>query len=71
MKAQYPFGPVTAAEAQEIMRAIRNDRPMTKVTFPVGGDAWLVHRHDACKELLENRTFPSGTVLLRYEAKHD
>jgi hypothetical protein len=21
--------------------------------------------------LLENRTFPGGTVLLRYEAKHD
>ncbi|GAA0957004.1 cytochrome P450 [Actinocorallia libanotica] len=57
MKAEYPFGPVSAAEAQEIMRAIRNDRPMTKVAFPVGGEAWLVHRHDACKELLENRTF--------------
>ncbi|WP_106400532.1 cytochrome P450 [Actinocorallia populi] len=57
MKADYPFGPVSAAEAQEIMRAIRDDRPMTKVTFAVGGDAWLVHRHEACRELLENRTF--------------
>lgn len=57
MKAQYPFGPVSAREAQEIMRAIRTDRPMTKVAFAVGGDAWLVHRHDACRELLENRAF--------------
>ncbi|GAB2843800.1 cytochrome P450 [Actinocorallia aurea] len=57
MKAEYPFGPVTASEAQEIMRAIRDDRPMTRVTFAVGGDAWLVHRHAVCKEMLENRIF--------------
>ncbi|WP_225993979.1 cytochrome P450 [Actinomadura rudentiformis] len=57
MKAQFPYGPVGAEEALQIMRALREDRPMTKVTFEFGGDAWLIHRHDACREMLENRAF--------------
>ncbi|GAA1572780.1 cytochrome P450 [Actinomadura kijaniata] len=57
MTADFPFGPVTPAEGQAIMRAIRADRPMTKVSFTYGGDAWVIHRHDACRRLLEDRRF--------------
>jgi cytochrome P450 len=57
MDTLYPFGPMSAPEALEHLRALRADRPMTKVTWEFGGDAYLVHRHDACRELLENRAF--------------
>ncbi|TDC71543.1 cytochrome P450 [Actinomadura sp. GC306] len=56
-KADFPFGPVPPAEALQIMRAIRTDRPMTKVSFPIGGDCWMVHRHETCRAVLEDRRF--------------
>ncbi|OLT37727.1 cytochrome [Actinomadura sp. CNU-125] len=56
-KAEFPFGPVPPAEALQIMRAIRDDRPMTKVTFPVGGECWMLHRHETCRAVLEDRRF--------------
>ncbi|RSN72148.1 cytochrome P450 [Actinomadura sp. WAC 06369] len=56
-KAEFPFGPVPPAEALQIMRAIRDDRPMTKVAFPVGGECWMLHRHETCRAVLEDRRF--------------
>ncbi|GAA3146610.1 cytochrome P450 [Planomonospora alba] len=57
MKATYPFGPVPPAEGMEIIRALHADRPMTKVSFAYGGDAWVVHGYEACRQLLEDRRF--------------
>lgn len=54
---EYPFGPVPAAEAAERYRAIAADRPMTKMTMPYGGDAWVVHRTAAAREVLGHRSF--------------
>ncbi len=31
----------------------------------------LIYSFNVSLRLLENRTFPGGTVLLRYAAKHD
>ncbi|MEV5829462.1 cytochrome P450 [Spirillospora sp. NPDC052242] len=56
-RAEFPFGPVPPAEALQIMRAIRDDRPMTRVTFPVGGECWMLHRHETCRAVLEDRRF--------------
>ncbi|WP_223273922.1 cytochrome P450 [Nocardia cerradoensis] len=33
---------------------------MTKVTMPIGGEAWVIHRHHAAKQMLENRKFVRG-----------
>lgn len=58
--AQYPF-PATAPEkALENYRQIRADRPMTKMTMPIGGDAWVIHRHQAAKDVLESNKFVRG-----------
>lgn len=53
----YPFPPVDAAEAAERYRAIAADRPMTKVTMPFGGDAWVIHRTEAARAMLSDPRF--------------
>jgi cytochrome P450 len=53
----YPFAPVSAAEAAERYRAIAADRPMTKVTMPFGGDAWVIHRTEAARAMLGDPRF--------------
>ncbi|SFT00095.1 cytochrome P450 [Saccharopolyspora flava] len=55
--AEYPFAPLPMEQAAEHIRAILRDRPMTKVTMPVGGDVWVVHRNKAAKELLSDKRF--------------
>lgn len=55
--AEYPFAPLPVDEAAEHIRAILHDRPMTKVTMPVGGDVWVVHRNKTAKELLGDKRF--------------
>ena len=54
---EYPFAPVSAAEAAARYRAIAADRPMTKVTMPFGGDAWVIHRTEAARAMLSDRRF--------------
>ncbi|MGC7101802.1 cytochrome P450 [Amycolatopsis lurida] len=54
---EYPFGPVSPAEAVEHFKRLLADRPMTKMTMPHGGDVWLVHRNRAAKEILTDRRF--------------
>lgn len=56
----YPFPEVARDEAIERFRAIAADRPMTKVTMPVGGDAWVIHRNAAAREMLADRRFERG-----------
>lgn len=51
---EYPFPPMPAAAALQAMRRVREDRPMTRVAFPHGGDAWVVHRYSALKKVLED-----------------
>lgn len=54
---EYPFEKVSAAEATERYRAIAADRPMTRVTMPYGGDAWVLHRTEAARAMLGDRRF--------------
>ncbi|MGW4114041.1 cytochrome P450 [Actinosynnema sp. NPDC004786] len=54
---EYPFGPMTPAEAVEHIGRLVADRPMTKMTMPHGGDVWLVHRNAAAREILSDRRF--------------
>lgn len=54
---EYPFPQVPAAEAAERYRRIAADRPMTRVTMPYGGDAWVLHRTSAARQVLGDRTF--------------
>ena len=53
----YPFAPVPAEDAAARYRAIAADRPMTKVTMPFGGDAWVIHRNEAARAMLGDRRF--------------
>ncbi|MER5261773.1 cytochrome P450 [Actinosynnema sp. NPDC002837] len=54
---EYPFGPMTPADAVEHIGRLVADRPMTKMTMPHGGDVWLVHRNAAAREILSDRRF--------------
>ncbi|MEV0354854.1 cytochrome P450 [Nocardia sp. NPDC050697] len=54
---EYPFAPVTPAEASARYHAIAADRPMTKMTMPFGGDAWIIHRNAAAREMLSDPRF--------------
>jgi cytochrome P450 len=54
---EYPFGPMTPLEAAEQYRRIAADRPMTRMTMPVGGDAWIIHRNAAAREMLSDTRF--------------
>ncbi|MGV9832960.1 cytochrome P450 [Nocardia niigatensis] len=54
---EYPFGAVTAAEASARYQAIAAERPMTKMTMPFGGDAWIIHRNAAAREMLSDPRF--------------
>ncbi len=58
--ARYPFPPTSPEQAVENYRQVIADRPMTKVTFPFGGDGWIIHRHQAAKEMLQNPNFVRG-----------
>jgi cytochrome P450 len=54
---EYPFGPVAPPEAAARYRAIAAERPMTRVTMPFGGDAWVLHRTEAARAMLGDRRF--------------
>lgn len=53
----YPFGPVTPNEAVRRYVAIAADRPMTKMTMPIGGDVWVIHRNAAARQMLGDPRF--------------
>ncbi|MGO9927352.1 MAG: cytochrome P450 [Mycobacterium sp.] len=57
---QYPFPATSPEKAVEAYHRILEDRPMTKVTMPVGGYAWVIHRYQAAKEMLESPKFVRG-----------
>ncbi|MEU1961392.1 cytochrome P450 [Nocardia sp. NPDC019255] len=54
---EYPFGAVDPDEAAARYRAIAADRPMTKMTMPFGGDAWVIHRNAAARQMLSDPRF--------------
>ncbi|MBF6192795.1 MULTISPECIES: cytochrome P450 [Nocardia] len=54
---EYPFGAVGPDEAAARYRAIAADRPMTKMTMPFGGDAWVIHRNAAARQMLSDPRF--------------
>ncbi|WP_068166011.1 cytochrome P450 [Rhodococcus phenolicus] len=53
----YPFAAVPANEAVQRYIAIAADRPMTKMTMPIGGDVWVIHRNAAAREMLSDPRF--------------
>jgi cytochrome P450 len=57
---QYPFPAVPPNRAVEAFQRVLDDRPMTKVPMPVGGEAWVIHRYHAAKQMLENPKFVRG-----------
>jgi cytochrome P450 len=58
--AQYPFPATSPAQAVDFLHRVIEDRPMTKVQMPFGGECWVIHRHQAAKEMLENPKFVRG-----------
>ena len=54
---EYPFAAVSPQEAIERYLRIAEDRPMTKMTMPYGGDAWVIHRTEAARTMLADRRF--------------
>ncbi|MFN2538046.1 MAG: cytochrome P450, partial [Mycobacteriales bacterium] len=54
---EYPFGPMAPHEAAEQYRRIAADRPMTRTTMPIGGDAWIIHRNEAARAMLSDTRF--------------
>lgn len=57
---QYPFPKMAPDQAVETYHRLLDDRPMTKVTMPFGGDVWVIHRYEAAKQMLENPKFQRG-----------
>ncbi|TSD49590.1 cytochrome P450 [Rhodococcus sp. KBS0724] len=53
----YPFAAVAPTEAAARYKAIAADRPMTKVTMPIGGDAWIIHRTGTARTMLGDPRF--------------
>ncbi|OLL18722.1 MULTISPECIES: cytochrome P450 [unclassified Rhodococcus (in: high G+C Gram-positive bacteria)] len=53
----FPFPPVTPDEAVARYKAIAADRPMTRVTMPIGGDAWVIHRNTTARAMLGDPRF--------------
>jgi cytochrome P450 len=54
---EYPFVPMTPQEASAQYCRIAADRPMTRMTMPVGGDAWIIHRNEAARAMLSDPRF--------------
>ncbi|MGB9302523.1 MAG: cytochrome P450 [Mycobacterium sp.] len=57
---EYPFRPTPLEQAVEHYHRLLEDRAMTKVTMPFGGDVWVIHRYHACKQMLESPKFVRG-----------
>lgn len=54
---EFPISPRPAHDAAAAMAALVADRPMTRVTMPVGGEVWVVHRNQAAREVLSDSRF--------------
>jgi cytochrome P450 len=54
---QHPYPKVDPSEAVRRIAAIQADRAMTLVTYPYGGDIWVIHRNEAAKRMLEDSRF--------------
>ncbi|WP_280218192.1 cytochrome P450 [Nocardia neocaledoniensis] len=57
---EYPFAPVVPEDAFARFHAIAADRPMSKLTMPFGGDAWVIHRNAAARAMLSDSRFVRG-----------
>lgn len=53
----YPFMPMPADAAVQRFQDIIDERPMTKVRMPVGGEAWAIHRHSVARDMLTDPRF--------------
>jgi cytochrome P450 len=53
----YPFGPLSAPEAVAHIGRLLEDRPMTRMIMPYGGDVWLIHRNSTARTILTDPRF--------------
>ncbi|TWH15742.1 hypothetical protein L618_000300003160 [Rhodococcus rhodochrous J45] len=53
----YPFAAVPPQDAVQRYVAISAERPMTKMTMPIGGDVWVIHRNAAARDMLSDPRF--------------
>jgi cytochrome P450 len=57
LEPAFPFGPLSTEEGAAHVRALLADRPMSRMTMPMGGDVWIVHRHAAARAVLSDPRF--------------
>jgi len=53
----YPFAAVPPQDAVQRYVAISAERPMTRMTMPIGGDVWVIHRNAAARDMLSDPRF--------------
>ncbi|MGC4892195.1 cytochrome P450 [Micromonospora sp. DT31] len=59
----YPFGPAEAVDLHARYAEVRAERPLTRVTMPHGGDAWLATRYDDIKVVLADPRFSRAATV--------
>ncbi|MFB7498510.1 cytochrome P450 [Streptomyces sp. NPDC056161] len=59
----YPFGPPERLDVHPRYGELRRDEPLSKVTMPYGGEAWLATRYDDIKAVLSDQRFSRAATV--------
>jgi cytochrome P450 len=59
----YPFAEPDALELDARYGKLRSDEPVSRVTLPYGGDAWLATRYDDVKTVLSDPRFSRAATV--------
>ncbi|WP_019074881.1 cytochrome P450 [Streptomyces hokutonensis] len=59
----YPFGPSEGLDLHPRYAELRREDPVSRVTMPYGGEAWLVTRYDDIKVVLADSRFSRAATV--------
>nr|ARS01480.1 NcmG [Saccharothrix syringae] len=59
----YPFGPTEALDVDPRCPVLRREAPVSRISLPYGGQAWLAVRHAEVRQVLSDPRFSRAALL--------
>ncbi|MGO4461572.1 cytochrome P450 [Streptomyces sp. M-16] len=59
----FPFTPIRGLDIEPVLADLRREEPVSRITLPYGGDAWLVTRYEDVRAALADQRLSRAAVV--------